>query len=648
VISVQPQNARYQTTTASPSSLSVKASSPDGGVLSYQWYSNTMPYNSGGSPISGAKGSTYTPSANNYAVNYYYVVVTNTNNNVSGVKMASVVSRVAEVAVGTKVSFYDANLDFNASIGVDTSSPATIDIAQLKIDLGLSATQLFEANKTTDQISNSSYSITGDINFYAVQNVQEITTQAELAAIGTGNYMLLNDIALDESGAGFDSASGWQPIYGFVGILNGNGHKITGLWTDRTDYASLFAQVYGVQIKNLGVEIPNGKELIGRDFVGGIAGFAKDSTITNCYVTGDIRATSAFIGYVGGIVGEARDSNITNVYTTGNISGYQSVGGIVGRVSYSGDITNSYSTGNIIGYGGGVGGIAGSTDGAITNSYSTGNIIGYSGGVGGIAGGTQGDINNSYATGDVSGYGSNVGGITGSTYGDINNSYATGNISGYRYVGGIAGGAYGDIITNSYATGDVSGYDSYIGGIAGSASKPIANSYATGDVSGNEGVGGIAGGATDVTNSYATGNISGYRNVGGIAGGATDVTNSYATGNISGTSNVGGIAGSAYGDITNNAAINPSVSASVSDVNKIVGYINGSPTINNNFALSTMTITPNGSSGNGGDADKTIVELKTQSTYTGLGWLFGSDDSNPWKIDANKNGGLPYLYYQDQ
>jgi hypothetical protein len=60
-----------------------------------------------------------------------------------------------------------------------------------------------------------------------------------------------------------------------------------------------------------------------------------------------------------------------------------------------------------------------------------------------------------------------------------------------------------------------------------------------------------------------------------------------------------------------------------------------------------MSIAPNGS-GDAGTA-KTIVGLKTKSTYeTDLGWLFGSDDTNPWKIDANKNGGLPYLYYQDQ
>jgi hypothetical protein len=630
VISVQPQNTRYQTATASPSSLSVKASSPDGGVLSYQWYSSTKPFNSGGSPISGAKGSTYTPSANNYAVNYYYVVVTNTNNNVSGVKTASVASRVAEVAVGTKVSFYDANLDFNASIGVDTSSPTTIDIASLKTSLDLNATALYRASSTDDVIGETSYPITSDTNFYADLNVTEITTQAGLANINasaatlSGKYMLLNGIALDQSGAGFEGAYGWKPIgdYSnpFTGILNGNGHKITGLWIDRPseEYVGLFGFATVPVIKNIGVEIPNGKTVKGYYLVGGIVGYIED-TITNSYVTGDI------IGYqcVGGIAGFAL-SGITNSYATGNISGYTSVGGIVGYTK--GAITNSYTTGNISGYDRSIGGIAGSSEGAITNSYTTGDVSGYSD-VGGIAGITNRDITNSYATGNISGTGDHIGGITGNANnGAITNSYATGNISGSEYVGGIVGETSGDI-TNSYTTGDVRGHQ-YVGGIVGNAynSSPITNSYATGNISGTSNVGGIAGETdSDITNSYAAGNISGYYMVGGIAG----MVGSSPT-------------------IENSAAINQTVSATY-DVDKIVGYINGSPTISNNFALDTMSIAPNGSGGNGGDADKTIVELKTKSTYeTDLSWKFGSDDSNPWKIDANKNGGLPYLYYQDQ
>jgi hypothetical protein len=53
---------------------------------------------------------------------------------------------------------------------------------------------------------------------------------------------------------------------------------------------------------------------------------------------------------------------------------------------------------------------------------------------------------------------------------------------------------------------------------------------------------------------------------------------------------------------------------------------------------------------------KSLDELKTQSTYDsaingnglgGLGWSFGDNDDNPWKWDANKNNGLPYLYWQE-
>jgi hypothetical protein len=44
---------------------------------------------------------------------------------------------------------------------------------------------------------------------------------------------------------------------------------------------------------------------------------------------------------------------------------------------------------------------------------------------------------------------------------------------------------------------------------------------------------------------------------------------------------------------------------------------------------------------------KTINELKMKSTYeTGLGWAFGDDETHPWKIDPNKNNGLPYLYWE--
>ncbi|MDR0747576.1 MAG: hypothetical protein LBE89_06775, partial [Helicobacteraceae bacterium] len=101
----------------------------------------------------------------------------------------------------------------------------------------------------------------------------------------------------------------------------------------------------------------------------------------------------------------------------------------------------------------------------------------------------------------------------------------------------------------------------------------------------------------------------------------------------------------AYGDVTNNAAINQTVSASTSGVNKIVGGSSG--TTSNNFALSTMTVIGT-VSGNAGAA-KSDADFKTRSTYeTGLGWKFGNDVLNPWKIDANKNDGYPYLYWENR
>ncbi|MDR1007708.1 MAG: hypothetical protein LBL65_03990 [Campylobacteraceae bacterium] len=119
----------------------------------------------------------------------------------------------------------------------------------------------------------------------------------------------------------------------FAGIFNGNGHKITNLWINRTsaNYAiGFFGNAEYAQIKNLGVEMADGKSISG-------------------------------YSYVGGIVGNAYMTNITNVYSTGNISGYYKVGGIVGD-SYIINITNSYSTGSITGNmtnARGLGGIAG-------------------------------------------------------------------------------------------------------------------------------------------------------------------------------------------------------------------------------------------------------------------------------------------------
>ena len=60
--------------------LSAKATASDGGKISYQWYSNNVDSNGGGTKISGATSADYTPDTSAGGTTYYYVVAINTVN----------------------------------------------------------------------------------------------------------------------------------------------------------------------------------------------------------------------------------------------------------------------------------------------------------------------------------------------------------------------------------------------------------------------------------------------------------------------------------------------------------------------------------------------------------------------------------------
>jgi hypothetical protein len=226
---------------------------------------------------------------------------------------------------------------------------------------------------------------------------------------------------------------------------------------------------------------------------------------------------------------------------------------------------------------------------------------------------------------------------------------------------GLFGSASGAIIKNLGVEISNIGIigENEVGGIVGRIdSGTITNSYVTGSVGiygGGIDVGGIAGVVWDatITNSYSTASVSGDFAVGGIVGSIINggtIANTYSTGSVScNDSYIGGIVAMINaGSITNNAAINPSV-ACEKHVDRIAGWVYPSgTTVSNNFALNSMSVTGSTDSGNAGTS-KTITELTTQSTYSiGLGWRFGNDDANPWKHDPYKNGGLPYLYWENR
>lgn len=97
-ISEQPTSATY-TQNDTAIELAVTASVVDGGILSYQWYSNTTNSTIGGTPITSSSINGYTPSTGTVGTTYYYCVVTNTNNEATTNKTATATSDAAAVTV---------------------------------------------------------------------------------------------------------------------------------------------------------------------------------------------------------------------------------------------------------------------------------------------------------------------------------------------------------------------------------------------------------------------------------------------------------------------------------------------------------------------------------------------------------------------
>ena len=496
------------------------------------------------------------------------------------------------------------------------------------------------------------YTVAKNITLYAkwTEAVSwiEIWTPAQMNDVRnnlSAGYRIMADISLS-------SYSNWVPIgteaAPFTGKITGNGYKITGLRVNNTSapYAGLFGNVISAEIARLALE---NVDITGRDYAGAIAGYMEGGAITDSYSTGKIDTTSSStVTHSGGIVGRA-NTTITDCYSTATINSTSSwtvdrksySGGIAGRID-GGAITGSYSTGDITSshtisssgsssYSGGIVGCAGDcgltgygvNDVEIAGSYSTGAIastayLSFAGGIMGLGYiGENSTITDSYSEGNITSSGSigYAGGIVGDLNGNvgISGNYSTGDITSTRYTGGIAGRLTGGIITNSYSKGDISA-EYYSGGIAGHVDNgTIAYSYSTGDIT-----------TTQYNESHA----------GGIAGRVNDST------------------------IINCAAINGTINTQSSYthyVGRIAGYIEGAVTITNNFALSTMSAT--GFAFNTSDTmyhgvSKTDAQLKQQSTYSdatsgdglgGLGWGFGSNETNPWRMPSSD---YPIFYWQ--
>ncbi len=207
----------------------------------------------------------------------------------------------------------------------------------------------------------------------------------------TGKYIMMNDIVFDESdyiegGDFYNGGKGWEPIgtssTPFKGTFDGNGYDIINLQINNPtgNYQGLFGYAQSSTIANVTLANSN---IIGNKYVGGIIGYTKWCTISNCCNTAFVTGAEC----VGGISGYDHSSSVDDGHglkkcvNTGDITANKEyAAGIVGMCyEYywsSTDITNCLNTGNV--YSSGIAcGIAYNVS-DISYSYSIGNVYGKS------------------------------------------------------------------------------------------------------------------------------------------------------------------------------------------------------------------------------------------------------------------------------
>jgi len=169
----------------------------------------------------------------------------------------------------------------------------------------------------------------------------------------------------------------------FEGNYDGQNHYVKGVYIKGyLGFDGLFGITRNATIKNLGVIDANITISAGgaeQWFVGALVGYAINSTIENCYSTGNV--TSAYIG-VGGLIGRLQSgTTVKRCYSSCNvtINGYLALGagGLIGY-NYGSSVADCYATGNVTGATNTehIGGLVGLNSNTIStiNCYSTGHV----------------------------------------------------------------------------------------------------------------------------------------------------------------------------------------------------------------------------------------------------------------------------------
>lgn len=195
--------------------------------------------------------------------------------------------------------------------------------------------------------------------------------------------------------------------------------------------------------------------------IGGLIGVSEGvgTIVSDCHATGPVSNTNlpdTGIAWFGGLIGVVEQTTVSNCYATGNVyvynnSGNLQIGGLIGV--NVGTVNNCYATGSVGGmdY---VGGLIGYNANTIGNSYSTGSVIGryYVGGlIGNNCGSSTTIVGDCYATGAVTGS-SYVGGLIGYNYNPVNACFWDINTTGQETSYGGTGKTTAEMQTKSTFT----------------------------------------------------------------------------------------------------------------------------------------------------------------------------------------------------
>ena len=527
-------------------------------------------------------------------------------------------------------------------------------------------------------------------------NGYELVADLDFDTNGDGQLDANDAFFNADGGNGFGNdpdgdSNGWLPvgnsISGFSANFNGNGHRISNLFINRSNLDQETRPDDGIGL------------------FGQVSGALSSITLSNLVLDGDLSSVSGGFRY-GSLAGVISDNvSVVNVVSSVDVIGVLVAGGQAGGLISSG------SAGGLIGEVG--------SNVSIADSSASGDVMGSR--VGGLVSQISSNcaqLINTSASGDVTASGNdNAGGLVSIIFGPpgdecdivaetgfhvfIQDSHASGNVRAFG--AGGHGGLIGQVVSydldpsqsvdvtsftivNSSVSGDVFidgtvgiGIPNSIGGLVGDINScgpcVISNSSVSGDVSvisspasnpvnTSAGIGGLIGGiafgsgsigAMDITNSYASGDVTAPDSVevGGLIGdarvsdddsglgteGFLTIDRSGYSGNVVGISEVGGL----IGELSNGAGssiTNTFATGSVSGVGLVGGLIgqfsspsdieDGIGSIIESFAANSV------SDGGGGDVGSVVGRSQSGSFLNvlfdtgndGLAGSLGSGSSN--------------------